>query len=147
MLPKPTMVWCVCAFLIVVCSCQEDRLPAVDLTVGAATVRAEVARTPLEKERGLMFRKSLGENEGMLFVYDSDQRLSFWMRNTYIPLSIAFISADGVITQIEDMRPLDERTVVSERSVRYALEANQGAFARWGAAVGDRVGLPDDWGP
>ncbi len=132
---------------MLVCSCQEERLPTVDLAVGAVTVRTEVARTPLEKERGLMFRKSLGENEGMIFVYDSDQRLSFWMRNTYIPLSIAFISAEGVITQIEDMRPLDERNVVTERSVRYALEATQGAFTRWGAAVGDRVKLPADWGP
>jgi uncharacterized membrane protein (UPF0127 family) len=138
--------WAVFALVaLLFISCREDKLTVIDLVVRDVTVKTEVARTPLEKEKGLMFRKILGENEGMLFFYEADQRLSFWMRNTYLPLSIAFISADGVITQIEDMRPLDETTIVSIRSVRYALEANRGAFARWGAVVGDRVVFPADF--
>ena len=142
---KVTRSLCLCAIVLVTASCRNETLPTIDVLVGGVTVRTEVARTPLEREQGLMFRKTIGENEGMLFVYETDQRLSFWMRNTHIPLSIAFISADGEITQIEDMRPLDEATVSSRRSVRYALEAGQGAFARWGVKAGDKIVFPGDF--
>ncbi len=89
-----------------------------------------------------MNRRSLGADEAMMFVWDRDQKMYFWMKETYIPLSVAFLSSDGTILQIEDMAPLDLSTVESRQSGRYALEANQGAFARWGAAVGDKVGFP-----
>jgi len=75
----------------------------------------------------------------MIFVFERDEQLSFWMKNTVIPLSIAFIASDGRITEIKDMRPLDLSAVKSSRSVRYALEAPQGWFSRAGVKAGDVV--------
>jgi uncharacterized membrane protein (UPF0127 family) len=88
-----------------------------------------------------MNRKSLADGRGMLFIFDRDQILPFWMKNTLIPLSIAFISADGRILEIRDLRPLDETTVRSSRSARYALEVPQGWFSRAGIKVGDVAAL------
>jgi uncharacterized membrane protein (UPF0127 family) len=88
-----------------------------------------------------MNRKTLAEGRGMLFIFDRDQSLSFWMKNTLIPLSIAFISKDGRILEIRDMRPLDETPVRSSRSARYALEVPQGWFGRAGIKAGDTVML------
>ena len=90
-----------------------------------------------------MSRQSLGEREGMLFVYKEDRRLSFWMKNTSIPLSIAFISGQGKIIQIEKMKPFDPTTVRSKISVRYALEILQGTFDRLGMREGDMVVFPE----
>jgi hypothetical protein len=103
----------------------------------------EVARTEAERNQGLMNRKSLAPNRGMIFVYDRDTKMSFWMKNTTIPLSIAFISKDGTIREIHDMKPLSEDSVESARSVRYALEVNQGTFERLGIEPGYTVDLPD----
>ena len=86
-----------------------------------------------------MGRESMDENHGMLFVYDRDSKKSFWMKNTKIPLSIAFIAADGTIREIYDMEPLSTRIVDSRYSVRYVLEVNQGAFERHGIKAGDKV--------
>jgi uncharacterized membrane protein (UPF0127 family) len=95
-------------------------------------VEAEIARTGEEKERGLMFRKKLEDGKGMLFIYDYDLRMSFWMKNTIIPLSIAYITKNGAITGIFDMEPLRLSPVRSTRAVRYALEVPQGWFDRAG---------------
>jgi uncharacterized membrane protein (UPF0127 family) len=108
---------------------------------GSVAIRAEIARTGDERSRGLMNRSSLPDGEGMLFVFDREQILSFWMRNTLIPLSIAFIRTDGRIAEIRDMYALDETTVRSSRSVRYALEVPQGWFARMGITPGDYLKL------
>ncbi|MDR2404300.1 MAG: DUF192 domain-containing protein [Spirochaetaceae bacterium] len=110
-------------------------------TAGGAPVRlqAEIARTGEERTRGLMHRKSLPDGEGMLFLFDRDQILSFWMKDTLIPLSIAFIGYDGRILEIRDMQPGDLRPVNSSRSARYALEVPQGWFGRVGIAPGDRL--------
>ena len=89
-----------------------------------------------------MYRDRLGEREGMLFVFDREQMLTFWMRNTPLPLSIAFIDARGVIVHITDMAPFSEAPVSSRFPARFALEVNRGAFARAGVAVGDLVELP-----
>jgi uncharacterized membrane protein (UPF0127 family) len=90
-----------------------------------------------------MYRRSLGENEGMLFIYDSPRMLSFWMKNTRIPLSVAFLDGSGKIVQIEHMRPYDSITRhSSSRPVQYALEMNRGWFERNGVGVGDVVGIP-----
>ncbi|MDR2444402.1 MAG: DUF192 domain-containing protein [Spirochaetaceae bacterium] len=105
-------------------------------------VDAELAVTAEEQRMGLMFRKNLDDGCGMLFVYQRDQILSFWMKNTIIPLSIAFISRDGRIIEIRDMRPQSLETVRSSRSVRYALEAPQGWFERAGISAGCAVRLP-----
>lgn len=120
------------------------KLSTVNIVINDMTIHVEIARTDQERQTGLMYRKSMGENEGMLFVWDREERRAFYMKNTLIPLSIAFISAEGEILQIEDMQPLDETTVPSRYSVRYALEVNQGAFERWGVKVGDRIMLPED---
>lgn len=114
------------------------------LTINDAALEVEVARTTEEKSTGLMHRESMPADHGMLFVYTSDQRMSFYMANTYIPLSIAFISSDGIIREIRDMQPESLRTIVSQRSVRYALEVNQGIFEEIGAKVGDTVVFPAD---
>jgi uncharacterized membrane protein (UPF0127 family) len=109
-------------------------------------LRAEIARTDAERAQGLMHRKNLPDGEGMLFVFDRDQILSFWMKDTLIPLSIAYISSDGRILEIHDMRPQDLSPIRSARSLRYALEVPQGWFSRIGAALGDRV-LSGDGSP
>jgi uncharacterized membrane protein (UPF0127 family) len=109
---------------------------------GAGTgpvVKAEIARTGDERSKGLMGRKSLPDGEGMLFVFERDQILSFWMKNTLIPLSIAFISHEGRILEIHDMKPQDLTSIQSNRSARCALEVPQGWFSRAGIGVGDRL--------
>ncbi len=116
-----------------------QRLSAIELRVGGHRVRAEVARTEDERRKGLMFRRDLGEDEGMLFVFPRDDFRSFWMRNTPLPLSIAYIAADGRISQIEDLRPFDETLVHSREQVRYALEMNRGWFRAHGVREGDRI--------
>jgi uncharacterized membrane protein (UPF0127 family) len=105
-------------------------------------VVAELARSPEEQAAGLMFRKTLADGRGMLFVYEEDRRLSFWMKNTLVPLSIAYLAADGTIREIYDMEPQSLKAVSSIRSVRYALEVPRGWFDRAGLAVGDRFGIP-----
>ena len=102
-----------------------------------AEIVAEIAASEQERSQGLMNRKELPDGEGMLFVFDRDQQLSFWMKNTLIPLSIAFIASDGRITEIRDMYPHDLNAVMSSRSVRYALEVPQGWFGRAGVRLGD----------
>lgn len=110
---------------------------------GSVSVEAELAVAPGEQETGLMHRTRLADGQGMLFVYESDRRMAFWMKNTLIPLSIAFIGADGVIKEIYDMEPLSLASVPSERSVRYALEVPLGWFGRVGLGPGDRLDIPE----
>ena len=106
-------------------------------------IKVEIARTDEERARGLMYRDKLPDGKGMLFVFEYDQQLSFWMKNTYIPLSIAFIASDGRIIDIKDMQPLDLSSVQSSRPVRYALEVPRGWFSRVGVRPGDRVVIND----
>ncbi len=122
---------------------HQDRLPAIALEVGDHAVRAEVADTPETRAQGLMYREALAEDAGMLFVYPASERLSFWMENTSVPLSVAFVSAGGEILRIRDMTPFDRTSVSSGAPALYALEVNQGWFAARGVGVGSRVeGLP-----
>jgi len=126
----------------------QPRLPSVALGITrdvlpVAKLVAEVADSDTERERGLMFRKGLANGEGMLFVFPSDQRLAFWMKNTQVPLSIAWIEADGTISEIREMTPFSLAPVESLRFVRYALEVPQGWFACAGVRVGDRVVIPE----
>lgn len=107
-----------------------------------AEIEVEIADSPEEQQRGLMERTALDENAGMLFVFDGEQPRSFTMRNTLIPLSIAFIDAEGIIVDIQDMQPLADGPYLSGAPARYALEANQGFFANRGIGVGDVVELP-----
>lgn len=122
-------------------------LPAADLTIvnllgESVVVPVEVADAPDERQMGLMGRTALPADAGMLFVFEAEQPLSFWMKDTLIPLSIAFIDAQGQILDIQDMQPLDETSHVSAAPAQYALEVNQGFFAERGIQVGDLVELP-----
>ncbi len=102
-------------------------------------LNVEIANNQTLRSRGLMFRKELPTNEGMLFIFDYEQYLSFWMKNTYIPLSIAFIDENGVIFDIFDMKPLDETPIKSTKKGLYALEMNKGWFKRNNIIPGHRM--------
>jgi len=118
-------------------------LPTIRLVIGAHELTAELATTPSQIQTGLMFRFSLPPDHGMLFVYHAAEPMSFWMRNTYIPLSIAFIDAQGRILNIADMAPHDERPTWSAGRALYALEMRKGWFAAKGIVAGALVkGLP-----
>jgi hypothetical protein len=117
----------------------QPKLRTTPLTAGMHVIQAELAVTPLQKMIGMMNRRSMGANEGMLFVYDSAGQQCFWMRNTLIPLTIAFIGDDGRIVNLADMAPLDETSHCSEQPVRFALEMNQGWFAKRGIKPGARL--------
>jgi uncharacterized membrane protein (UPF0127 family) len=134
-------------FLFIV-SCTQQKLTVKEIPVERegqriTVIKAEIASTADERSKGLMHRKKLPDGEGMLFVFERDGVQSFWMKNTYIPLSIAFISSDGRIIEIKDMYPHDENSVTSSRSVRYALEVPQGWFSRTGVRIGDNLKIPD----
>jgi len=105
----------------------------------AIDLRVEVADTPGERYVGLMHRESLGDGAGMLFVWPEETSSGFWMRNTLIPLSIAFISREGVIRDIQDMEPLDETLHYAPLPYVYAIEVNQGWYEENGIGVGDRA--------
>ena len=131
--------------ILFLCSCSAEKLPVREITIERdgvllAVVNAEIAENQEDRTTGLMYRKKLPDGKGMLFVFENDQILSFWMKNTYIPLSIAYIAWDGRITDIKDMYPHNENSVSSSRFVRYALEVPQGWFSRNGIQVGDIVG-------
>jgi uncharacterized protein len=137
--------------VLVFAGCQPKVAPTtpfglriVELKISNVPITVEIADTPQASENGLMFRDSLPEDHGMLFVFDQPKKASFWMRNTKIPLSIAYADSEGKILEIKSMNPLDE-TVVPSRSdeVEYALEANQGWFARHGITSGAKIdGIP-----
>jgi uncharacterized membrane protein (UPF0127 family) len=121
----------------------QGRLETLELRIGGADgtpISAEIARTDEQRERGLMGRRSLADGEGMLFVFEGDRILSFWMKNTLIPLSIAYIAYDGRILEIHDMEPLSLQAIHSGRSARYALEVPRGWFDRMGIRAGDVLG-------
>lgn len=112
----------------------------IQLKIGAASLWVEIADRQETRQAGLMYRRQLQEDEGMLFVFEEPETLSFWMKNTYIPLDIAFISTDGRILNIEAMAPLDEKPRYrSKGPARYALEVNQAWFARHGVKPGDSL--------
>ena len=131
-------------FLAIVFSCTGlEKFEKRELTIlgkgGELTVRAEIALTPAQREQGLMYRKEIKDGNAMLFVFERDQILSFWMKNTLVPLSVAYIASDGRILEIYDMEPGNLSPVSSSRSARYALEVPQGWFGRAGIGIGDRV--------
>jgi uncharacterized membrane protein (UPF0127 family) len=117
---------------------------AVTLTIKGNRIEAEVAATPEKQTQGLSFRTALHPDSGMIFVFENEQTLRFWMKNTYIPLAIAFIDKQGVITDVMEMAPLDTETrYQSSRPASYALEVNSGWFLIHNVKPGDTVlGLP-----
>ena len=128
-------------------SCAQ-KLPVQKLTVttqkrGQVCVLAEVAKTQAQRNRGFMERKNIPAGTGMIFVFERDQILSFWMKNTPHPLSIAYIDSTGTIRDIFDMTPFSLSSVTSTVSVRYALEVPKGGFEENGIKTGDKVSLPE----
>lgn len=117
-------------------------LPRVQLRIAGHDLRALVARGARDRARGLMHCRTLGDDEGMLFVSGQPEAQSYWMKDTPLALSIAFIDEDGTILQIEDMAPLSHAATESEHPVRHVLEVRQGWFAERGIRAGDRVTGP-----
>ena len=120
----------------------ESTLTILNSVGESVEVPVEIADAPDEQQTGLMGRPALAEDSGMLFVFNDEQQRSFWMKDTLIPLSIAFIDSQGRIVDIQYMQPLDETPHLSAAPAQYALEVNQGFFTARGIQVGDTVGLP-----
>lgn len=111
----------------------------LELAAGIHRIEAEVASTPAGRNQGLMHRRALAANAGMLFVFPEAQRHCMWMRNTFLPLSVAFLDAQGVVLNVADMQPETEDTHCAAGEARYALEMNQGWFARRGIRAGMKI--------
>jgi uncharacterized membrane protein (UPF0127 family) len=118
----------------------QPTLPAVKLNAGIHVITAEAATTEQTRVMGLMFRERLAPNHGMLFVFDYRSQQCFWMRNTPLPLTIAFIEDDGTVVQLVDMAPQTDTLHCSKKPVRFALEMEQGWFAKRGIAPGSKLG-------
>ena len=115
-------------------------LPVAELRAGMHLIRAEVAADFSTRGRGLMHRKGLAPNAGMLFIFDGPSQQCMWMKNTYIPLSVAFLDEQGTIINIADMQPQSEQTHCSARPALYALEMSRGWFAERGIKPGTKLG-------
>ena len=122
---------------------EPQRLDKVQIELGGRKLAVEAACTPQRREMGMMYRQTLKPDEGMLFVFPHDEELAFYMKNTPVPLSIAFIKADGVIANIAHMEPYSLETHHSRTECRFALEMPFGWFARNGVAEDSKVTIPD----
>jgi len=118
---------------------SPSALPIKKLSAGMHIIHAEIAATPESRTTGLMYRKSLAPNHGMLFVFEQANVQCFWMRNTFVPLSIAFLLEDGTITNIADMAPQSDQSHCSSKPVRFALEMEQGWFAKRGITADKKI--------
>lgn len=141
--------WILCGalFFSVLAQAQETAqppLPPLKLSVEGKTITAELADDPQEQAIGLMFREKLAPDSGMLFILSPPRRAAFWMKNTILPLSVAYIGANGVILEIHDLQPRNEKPVPSAfPNIAYALEMEQGWFAKNNVLPGVRLtGLP-----
>jgi uncharacterized protein len=120
----------------------QMNLERVTLSSGVHRIDAQVAATPDQRQIGLMFRKDMPQHEGMVFVFDQPGKQCFWMKNTLIPLSAAFVADDGTIVNIEDMKPLALDGHCSVQPVRYVLEMNKGWFVKKGIKAGSKLQGP-----
>jgi uncharacterized membrane protein (UPF0127 family) len=120
-----------------------EKFQTTQVHVGSHALKVELAITEPQRMQGLMYREKLGANDGMLFVFDEPEYQSMWMKNTLVPLSVAFIAPDGTILNVEDMEPQTLNPHMSAGPSLYALEMNKGWFASRGLKAGDKVtGLP-----
>ncbi len=110
------------------------------LTAGMYQITAQVALTPQQREIGLMYRKEMPQQEGMIFIFEEPSLQCFWMKNTLLPLTAAFVADDGTIVNLADMKPQTTDSHCSTKPVRYVLEMNQGWFAKKGIKAGTRLG-------
>ncbi|MFZ9616277.1 MAG: DUF192 domain-containing protein [Fluviibacter sp.] len=118
---------------------QAANLPVIRLSAGTGNLEVEVASNKAQRSLGLMNRASMPESRGMLFVYPAPAYFCMWMKNTKIPLSVAFIDAQGQVINIEDMAPQTETNHCTQRNATYALEANRGWFAKHGVVAGSQI--------
>ncbi len=124
-------------------SAQDEpqmNLQRVKLSAGMHLIDAQVAQTPEQRQVGLMFRKDMPQSEGMIFVFDQPTRQCFWMKNTLLPLTAAFVADDGTIVNMADMKPQTLESHCSDQPVRYVLEMNKGWFAKKGIKAGSKLG-------
>ena len=117
-------------------------LPTVKMQIGSTTFTLEVASNEETRERGLMRRDSMDRDHGMIFVFDREQILPFYMKNTRIPLDIVFVDKDGVVVAVKQMKPYDLSITSSEKPALWAIELNAGAAAEAGVKPGDRLEIP-----
>ena len=115
-----------------------QQLPAIRLSTGMHVLQVQVAQTPNQQAIGLMFRKTMGTNEGMLFIFDEPRQQCFWMKNTLLPLSVAFIGDDGGVVNVDDMKPQTLDSHCSTKPVRFVLEMNVGWFDKRGIKAGSK---------
>ena len=132
--------------LLPVAKAEDSALPRVHLSLGFYIIEAEVAATPEARMQGLMGRKSLNEHNGMLFVFPEVLRHCMWMKNTLIPLSVAFLDEAGHIINIREMEPLSEESHCADAPARFALEMGKGWFGKKGFKAGDSVRFPQGMG-
>jgi len=139
MIPRAVVL----AAALVLAPVARAQLPVIQLQAGMHLVRAEVADTFSARMQGLMHRKALAQNAGMLFVFEESATHCMWMKNTYVPLSVAFLDEAGAIINIADMTPHSEDSHCAAKPARYALEMNRGWFAERGVKPGTRLrGIP-----
>ncbi|MDP3759889.1 MAG: DUF192 domain-containing protein [Ramlibacter sp.] len=117
----------------------QMNLPRVALSAGLHRIDAQVALTPEQRTIGLMFRKDMPQHEGMLFVFEQPSVQCFWMKNTFLPLTAAFVADDGTVVNLVDMKPHSTDSHCSAKPVRYVLEMNQGWFAKKGLKAGAKL--------
>ena len=115
-----------------------QQLPAIRLSTGMHVLQVQLAQTPEQQQIGLMFRKTMGTNEGMLFVFDEPRQQCFWMKNTLLPLSVAFIADDGSVVNLDNMKPQTLDSHCSTKPVRFVLEMNVGWFDKRGIKAGSK---------
>lgn len=129
------------ALAVSAAAAQEPQmnLPRVRLSAGMHQIDAQVALTPEQRATGLMHRKEMPQHEGMLFVFEQPSQQCFWMKNTLLPLSIAFLADDGTVVNLAEMKPQTLDSHCSAKPVRYVLEMNKGWFARKGVKPGMKI--------
>jgi uncharacterized membrane protein (UPF0127 family) len=129
-----------CAAALAQSNTPQMTLPRVELTAGMYRIDAQLATTPQQREIGLMFRREMPPQEGMLFVFEQPATQCFWMHNTLLPLTAAFVADDGSIVNLADMAPQTDDSHCSKRPVRFVLEMNQGWFDKRGFKAGTKLG-------
>ena len=127
------------AALVALPAAAETQMPVTELTVGMFRIEAEVAANDEHRQRGLMQRKTMATNRGMVFVFNEPQRHCMWMKNTLLPLSVAFLDDEGRILNVEDMKPQTEDNHCAAKPARFALEMNQGWFRQKGLGAGVKI--------
>jgi uncharacterized membrane protein (UPF0127 family) len=141
LLPRLTLLAALAAPLAALAQdAPQLTLPRAKLSAGMYQIDAQLATTPEQQQKGLMFRKEMPQHEGMLFIFDQPTQQCFWMKNTLLPLTAAFIADDGTIVNLADMKPQTLDSHCSTKPVRYVLEMNVGWFAKKGLKAGAKLG-------